>query len=46
MAISRQASDDSPPDAGSAAMTRAYVQVLVLEIAIVVALWLFGRMFS
>jgi hypothetical protein len=27
-------------------MTGIYVRVLVLEAAIVIALWLFGRMFS
>ncbi len=28
------------------AMTSTYIQVLVLEAIIVVALWVFGRMFS
>ena len=28
------------------AMTRTYVQVIALEVAILVALWFFGRMFS
>ncbi len=27
-------------------MTSTYIQVLVLEAVIVVALWIFGRMFS
>jgi len=27
-------------------MTRTYVQVMVLETAIIIALWVFGRMFS
>ena len=31
--------DDSP-------MTRTYVRVLLLEVAIVAALWIFGRYFS
>ena len=28
------------------AMTATYAQVLILEVAILIALWLFGRMFS
>ena len=28
------------------AMTRAYLQVMVLEAAILVGLWIFGRIFS
>ena len=27
-------------------MTATYIQVLVVEAAIIIALWLFGRMFS
>jgi len=27
-------------------MTRTYIQVMALEAAILVALWIFGRMFS
>jgi hypothetical protein len=27
-------------------MTRTYVQVMVLETAIIIGVWLFGRMFS
>jgi len=27
-------------------MTRTYVQVMVIETAIIIALWVFGRMFS
>jgi hypothetical protein len=27
-------------------MARTYVQVMVVEAAVVIALWLFGRMFS
>jgi hypothetical protein len=27
-------------------MTRTYVQVMVIETAIIVGLWVFGRMFS
>ena len=33
-------------DPKAAAMKRIYVRVLALEAAILVALWLFGRMFS
>jgi hypothetical protein len=27
-------------------MTRTYVQVMVIETAIIIGLWVFGRMFS
>ena len=27
-------------------MTRTYVQVMVLEVAIIMGLWVFGRIFS
>ena len=42
MAFPRQADDN--PDA--TAMRRTYLRVAALEVAIVIALWLFGRMFS
>jgi len=33
-------------DPRGVAMKRVYVRVVALEVAIIVALWLFGRMFS
>jgi hypothetical protein len=34
------------PDERDTSMTVTYIQVLVVEAAIIVSLWLFGRMFS
>jgi hypothetical protein len=34
------------PDEHDTPMTATYIQVLVVEAAVIVALWLFGRMFS
>jgi hypothetical protein len=36
----------SAPDDGDTPMTGTYIRVLVLEAAILVALWLFARAFS
>jgi len=41
MTRTRQTKDD----AGDTAMTRTYVRVIALEVVIIVALWVFGRMF-
>jgi hypothetical protein len=37
---------DQAPVERDTPMTVTYIQVLVVEAAIIIALWLFGRMFS
>jgi hypothetical protein len=36
----------TPPDIHDNPMTATYVKVVILEAAIIVGLWLFGRVFS
>jgi hypothetical protein len=41
-----QRAGDSPPESLDRPLNPTYVRVVVVEAAIIVLLWLFGRMFS
>ena len=42
----RDPHDDPTAGAGDTPMTRTYVSVMVVEVAIIVLLWILGRMYS